>query len=504
MVVRALAFVALASLSLPPSTIAAQESSSAAEASYRRAREVLAAALEAHGGRARLAAIKTIRLRERGQQHHLHQSLRVDPPFTHAPREEDVDIDVRNVRLRHAIKTAFPGNAFASLTILDGQRGTFVDLGARTATPLPSGRLTSGHSVLRHLPHFILLEADSRAVTLRHLGRATYNGRPADVLSYVRTDGQLATLYVDSADRLLRAMETLVADAGFGDSRTEVRFDAYRRANGIALPTGRAQLSVGEPWLTLIYPELVIDAELESETFVVPAGLTAIAAAPAISAPRTRTLAPGVHLVEGLVNFNSLVIEQAGGLIVLDGPAPTPFARSTELLLEHARAVAPSLPVRWAILTHHHPDHTAGARAYAALGVPMLVTPMAARLIPRFLESRFTIAPDSFQRSPREARLTVMTDDRRRLDDATRPVDVYRVSTSHAAEMLLVHLPRERIVFQADLVTADADGRVGVRIEGGSDLLHIIDRLGLAVETIVGAHGGVTTLERLRAAPAMH
>jgi glyoxylase-like metal-dependent hydrolase (beta-lactamase superfamily II) len=501
--VLALAAFALLSFA-PPAVVAQATTSTATEASYRRAREVLEAAFEAHGGRVRLGAIRTIRLRERGLQHHRHQSRLVDPPFSHAPREEDIDVDVQNGRLRHAIRSAFPGNAFANLTILDGQRGTFIDLGARSATPLPTGRLTIGHSALRHLPHFILLEADSRAVTLRYLGQERHAGRPADVLTFVRTDGQLATLYVDSADRLLRAMEILVPDAAFGDSRTEVRFDAYRRAGELALPTGRAQLADGEPWLTLTYPELMIDGELDSATFAIPPGLTTVAAPPVLASPRARALAPGVHVVEGLVNFNSLVIEQSGGLVVTDAPAPSPFARSTELLLERARAVAPDLPVRWAILTHHHSDHAGGARAYAAAGVHMLVTPMTARLIPRFLASRFTIAPDAYQRSPREPRLTVVTEDHRRLDDPTRPIDIYRVATSHAAEMLLVHLPRERILFQSDLVTADADGRVGVRIEGGSDLLRVIASLGLAVETIVGAHGGVTTVERLRAAPPMH
>src|SRR5688500_16411760 len=100
-------FVILASLSLSPPTwsAAAQESRSAAEASYRRARVVLEAALDAHGGRALLTAIRTVRLRERGLQHHLHQSLGVDPPFSHAAREEDVDIDVQNGRLRHAVRS---------------------------------------------------------------------------------------------------------------------------------------------------------------------------------------------------------------------------------------------------------------------------------------------------------------------------------------------------------------------------------------------------------------
>ncbi len=69
--------------------------------------------------------------------------------------------------------------------------------------------------------------------------------------------------------------------------------------------------------------------------------------------------------------------------------------------------------------------------------------------------------------------------------------------------MIVVYLPKEKILFQADLLDLDIPENVVAPAGADTrDLLERIERWGLQVEQIVSAHGRLGTIDDLRRAVA--
>src|SRR5262249_61930365 len=76
----------------------------------------------------------------------------------------------------------------------------------------------------------------------------------------------------------------------------------------------------------------------------------------------------------------------------------------------------------------------------------------------------------------------------------------YEFSNPHCAEIIIVWLPKEKILFEADMLDTTYPDRIGKGGEDTAALFEIIKELGLAVERIVPAHGQLGTVDNLRRA----
>jgi flavorubredoxin len=77
----------------------------------------------------------------------------------------------------------------------------------------------------------------------------------------------------------------------------------------------------------------------------------------------------------------------------------------------------------------------------------------------------------------------------------------------HAKEMMIVYLPKEKILFQSDLFNPIIPGAEhpvaldavyhGIASRDTASLLRNIQRLGLKVERVAGSHGRIGTIKEL-------
>jgi glyoxylase-like metal-dependent hydrolase (beta-lactamase superfamily II) len=90
---------------------------------------------------------------------------------------------------------------------------------------------------------------------------------------------------------------------------------------------------------------------------------------------------------------------------------------------------------------------------------------------------------------------------RRTIGRGARAVEVLDVGpTSHAAAMLAVYVPAEKLLFQGDLLRINEHGGPVVSPDANRDLDSIIRRFRLDVRTIGAVHGLNGTVEDLREA----
>jgi len=130
-------------------------------------------------------------------------------------------------------------------------------------------------------------------------------------------------------------------------------------------------------------------------------------------------------------------------------------------------------PLRYVIFTHHHADHMGGAKDAFELGAT-LVMPESARE-----NATESVGPDI----PAN-KLMMLTQDKTSLNG----VDIYMTSTPHVQSYALLHVPAAKTIFQEDLYNAKFKTRGSAVDHNGMALKADIERLGLDVDYILGAH----------------
>jgi glyoxylase-like metal-dependent hydrolase (beta-lactamase superfamily II) len=302
----------------------------------------------------------------------------------------------------------------------------------------------------------------------------------------VRLEGTL------NEQHLVERIETWLSHPVIGDLAYEALFSGYRPFGGIQFPTRIVQRSAGYPVLDVTITDVKPNAPVKID---VPESIrTAKPAAPA--PPVAEKLADGVWNIPGAAR--SVAVEFRDHVVVVD--APESEARSIAVMEAVAKAI-PGKPIRYVINTHSHFDHASGLRTYAAEGVTV-VTHYAnipfyeqAWALPR------TIAPDRLSRSGRKAAFEGVVGTRTFSDGARRLVVYHYAGNMHNPGMLMVHLPKERILIQADSFNPPANP---ADVPAGmANLVHFaqaVERLRLDVEQIVPIHGRLVTLDEMRTA----
>jgi glyoxylase-like metal-dependent hydrolase (beta-lactamase superfamily II) len=294
-------------------------------------------------------------------------------------------------------------------------------------------------------------------------------------------------MYVDPATNLPVRMERIVYQPMLGDVALLTELGDWKTVNGIQLPMR----------LTQKYESLVTISDVRLTAATVNADVGNIAAtdsiravvpqagAPAAPTIVVDTIAPGVWSVAGQ-SHHTIAIEQSGSLVLVE--APQNEAR-TLAAIDAARALRPAKPASLLINTHHHFDHAGGLRAAIAQGFTIVTHDANREFYERIVfPRRHFIQPDRLAQNPRPLRLMPVSD-RWVRQDSLRPIEVYAVPSDHAGSMLVVYLPNERILIQADLYNPPAANAVNPVFPFAKALVEAVERRGLSVDRVVGIHG---------------
>jgi glyoxylase-like metal-dependent hydrolase (beta-lactamase superfamily II) len=193
---------------------------------------------------------------------------------------------------------------------------------------------------------------------------------------------------------------------------------------------------------------------------------------------------------------HSVVIEMKDHVLVVEGPLND--ERATAVIAE-ARRLVPGKPIRYVINSHHHFDHAGGLRAFAAEGIPVITHESSRAFFETALMAPATMTPDRQQGARRQVAVEGVRD-KRVLTDGTRTVEIHHLASStHATDMLMVYLPKERILIEADVFTPGPPNAPVPAILNplSVDLADSITRLGLGVDRLLPLHGPIVPVAEL-------
>ena len=416
------------------------------------------------------------------------------PGLNYATLSRQVDYENAALREDFARSRSEPNGGGATPLMGQGEaratgfvRGTLAWNGTGNATSAaPVARDTRIHD-LWTTPHGVVkaaLRNNPRAAT-RSEGGASYT-----TVSFTEPGRFEATVWIDAAGLVTR-IDSRLPHPVLGDTDVTTTYSGWRDVGGgVKFPQRMQQSQGGFATFDITIKDVKPNAPVEA---AVPDAVRNFAER--VTADR---VAEGVWFLAG-GSHNSVAIEMADQVIVVE--APLYDGRSAAVLAKAAELV-PGKPVRTVINSHHHFDHAGGLRAAAASGATLVTSAMAKPYFEKTFANANRIKPDLLAQSGRSASITGVNG-QHVITDGRRVVQVHEMQGSiHAQGFMMVWLPNERLLVQADAYTPGAPGspRPPVPNANHVNLVQNIERLGLNVDRILPLHSRVVPMSELLAA----
>jgi len=304
-----------------------------------------------------------------------------------------------------------------------------------------------------------------------------------------REPGRFDAVVIIGTDGLVQRVESRVPDAVLGEVDVVTRYSNYRDVGGVKFPHRIEQSMAGHPVLDLTVREVQPNAPVD---IALPDAVRAAAERVA-----SEKLADGIWHVAG-GSHNSVAIEMRDHLVLVEAPLND---GRTQPVIDAVKALAPGKPIRYVINSHVHFDHAGGLRAAVADGATVVTQAGNVAFFERAFATSSQIAPDRLTQSGKRAAFLAVND-KATLSDGTRTIDIHRIADSvHNDAFLMVHLPKEKILIEADAYTPLAPGAQPPATPNANNvnLIDNIERLKLQVDRIAPLHGRVVPLADLYA-----
>jgi metallo-beta-lactamase superfamily protein len=331
-----------------------------------------------------------------------------------------------------------------------------------------------------------LAASDATAITLPIVGPSDFGlsqfGRKVTIVTFSLLGKYRMNVTINDQN-LVELVDTWFPNPVYGDMDYEMRYTQYKDFGGVKFPT-LFHVHQGDPRLNPAhnyyeYRITSVQPNAPVSTMPVPEAVRTAKAPPV--RVESQKLADGVWLLGGGTH-NSLLVEFRDYLAVVE--APNNEERSLAVIAEASRLV-PDKQIRYLVNTHHHFDHAGGLRTFMSQGTT-IVTHESNK--PYYLDIMFYPAPRTLQPdrmslynpmymiSRRPAPIETVAGEARgtatyAIGDANRMLQIFHVQDmayelgdqsyrqgNHSADMLMVYLPKEKILLNADLYSPPAPG----------------------------------------------
>jgi glyoxylase-like metal-dependent hydrolase (beta-lactamase superfamily II) len=339
----------------------------------------------------------------------------------------------------------------------------------------------------------------------------TPNGKKLTIISFTALGKYTVRGEINDQNQI-ETIRTKIPNPVYGDMVIETRHTNYKDFGGLKYPTqlhshmGDERLNAGHN-----VGDVRVDNVQVNPAIAVAAVPDNVRTAPVPPVRvQSEKLADGVWFLGG-GSHNSMAVEFRDFVTVVE--APLSEERSVAVIDEVHRLI-PNKPIRYVVNTHHHYDHSGGLRTYVAEGATIVTHEANREFYERvlFYPGQRTLQPDRLSLDPLHDNLKVpkfatmahhepagsWTDGKYVISDGTRTMDIHTIQgLAHAVAMLVVYLPKEKIVVNADLYSPLAQGASPPATPPPSmvSFANNLRRLGLDVAQHVPIHGRIGTHE---------
>jgi glyoxylase-like metal-dependent hydrolase (beta-lactamase superfamily II) len=291
-----------------------------------------------------------------------------------------------------------------------------------------------------------------------------------------------------NAQNEVERVQTWIDQPIVGDMLVETVYSGYKDFGGVRFPSRIVQSQDGFPALDLTVSSVTANAAVD---ITVPDNVRNAPPPPPVRVESAK-LADGVFYLTG-GSHHSLAVEMKDHIVLVDTPQTEQRALA---VIAKAKEVIPNKPIRFVVTSHHHWDHLGGIRAAMDEGATIVTHQSNKAFLERVAKTPHTINPDRLAASKKPVKIQTVGA-KGTLTDGTRTIELHLLTNyEHTGDMLVVYLPKEKILGEPDAFTAPATPTtplVVTAVPYAAALYDNIQRLKLDVQTIAPFHGGRTT-----------
>jgi len=429
-----------------------------------RARALIDAAVEAHGGEALVDDLQTLIIEQESVNYSVDQSRAAEPPWDKSPGYGIDAIDLENAVFVNTANNSSGGFESRNRTVINGDDSYQMNLRAGTVARIaePDFDTTSGPFV-RVTPALLLRTLKAREANAHYLGETSADGVDYDVVGFSMTVGPAISLYFEKGTHILRRSERVFP--GFG--LVEYRFDDYETKGEIPYNRSFTLYLNGDINLERTIKSVRVNEPLDA-LLEVPEGLVSIPEAQPDPLSR-QELAEGVWLIGGNGTY-AMFVDMGDYIFAAGGAAGIPDR------IDLLREVVGDKPLRYGMMTHHHFDHVLGVPVYEEEGATVIAATAHERVVRRAATSGETLKLE-------------LVDEKMVLEADGRRVEIMDIGpTAHTEHLLVAWLPEEGILFEADHFAMPAAGPVPPAVSSTKTFAAAVADHGLEVKRFVSAH----------------
>jgi hypothetical protein len=472
------------------------------------AHAVIAASLEAMGGKSNLLAIRNVVVTAVGTRAMVEQSERPTGPYfvDHYRYTEIVDLGDLRVRTERS-DWGYAGPQWWLSQINPLERTVLVDGGVAADRDGDAWQYMGGAPVQFAQerdalgPERVLLTAQS-AADLHALADVVMNGSPYHMLAFT-WQGAPCRLTINARTNLpwsiawTRAYPYSIFYNAWGDVSTTLTFNGWSlEPNGIRYPREWTYERLGLPDQQLGIISVSFGGADQPGALSLPdqlvtehAGkLRPIDAIPFPPATAIAELADGVELAAG--SWNVGFVRQNDGVVVIEAPMSPSYAKQA---FEFARRRF-GLPIKAVITTSDSWPHLAGVRQAAAEGIPIYALDLNRPILERLLAAPHAQRPDDLARAPRPAAFTWVSAPLT-VGTGRNALRIIPYRTATAERQMMIYFPQTHLLYTSDLFAPDDIAKDGTirswfTPQYLDEAITSIRREGLQPQTIWGMHYG--------------
>jgi hypothetical protein len=456
------------------------------------AKECLALAIDAMGGKDRLQAVKSFRIDAAQHTALVEQSYRQDPFITSYARFKQID-DVTGRRVRvdtHMIwPEADPGQFESDATLVVGDAGAVMRAGGHDV-PASLADAESARFDLKLSPLQLLLTA-LHAPELRLMSPEMLRSTQHVILAFNWNDKPIRIL-INPFNHLPDAIETVSTFSDhwyqWGDVRQRIYWDDWQVFHGIVYPLNQVEERNGILWestqvIALDFNVPIDEADFKLDTDVAKKSSQSKGWESSFTAKNSTLLAPGITLYPG--SWNATLVQQDDGIVLLEAPLSGTYIGG---VLEKTKEQYPNSPVKAVLSTSDSWPHIGGVRQTVALGLPVYILDLNQPILDRLVAAPHTLHPDLLARSPHKP-VWRLVSGKVDVGKGANRMELYPLRGASTERQYVVYFPEHELLYASDTLALNADGSL-YNPELMREVVAAVRRENLQVKTVFAMHQG--------------
>jgi hypothetical protein len=297
-------------------------------------------------------------------------------------------------------------------------------------------------------------------------------------------NASIVKLYINKNNNILSKISILSDDELFGDLLTNyiydenINIDSFTYSKSITIEKNGGKIidkvNILDAKIIIQSPSLIerpVDYSIKEDLNITPN-------------IKTEKFNDNINFIELThTESKSLVVEFKDFFFVSEAPLNS---KNGELIINETKKISPNKPIKYFSFSHYHPHPLGGVRPFIQKGAKIICTDTNEEYLMYIAKCNHSINPDSLYLNPKPV-LTEKIKDSLVISDGNYEMEIFLIGqkSDHTIDFLIYYFPKEKLLFESDLVWIPKEGSVGKAGSRQMGLYNAIKELKLDVKTIV-------------------